>query len=925
MERIDSWVQQRRLSAVNLQSTKQTVSVISRVGLTALTNVVVNLLCILCSRIRTYRELLIIFFHDKHWYRSEPLFSVEEEDEEEEGDEEATGTTNADFIPLPQQSSQDTAFESNIKKPEYEFLLFNYLLRFVHREGQIGDFARAGLLFLMDVAMSSQEPIVNRLAGDARAPSADQQIMDPINDAALALAEYILDGDFSDVLGAGLGAVYSLLPSKLQFPSRTMVEGSVGNNMVLGSKGSLTEDDLERLDVEKAQARAVGIGDPSSPEFKAQLDHFLKLLEFLQDVFRRNRIHDDVDPSTLVGSAIVQSILDAVRRTFLENVFYPTVLECSDADGSAAAVISYIDIVIRILQDGLLSELFVSFLLNEDNDDFRPRSRTFSLVNLGNGPPQAGSNDKQAKVRRRKSSAMVLLEMENPDSSKPTEYVTSMGRFTLKDLLLSSLRSAFPQTATAALHLLNSLLLHHPNLSTDRLMLVVHDPAATAFPHPVLLAPKPHVKPGSRPHDHDANESESRCPSVDEEQMLFPQTAADPTVPRPETTYSTHEREMGLYLTLISRVDPSHNGDLFSTGYDHYLNDALSAIQSHPAYLLTPGDFDDPNIRRSRKHRLNTDDRLISLLLDGLRKFFSNSPEYNMALTSVIATLAIEPDRSLAGWLTFAYKGQPSNLATTQGEPADGNLSGDDRSVDFYVDEKLAGDANRLPASTLDEHSRPIIHSIYYSLVSKIERYRQFVDNFDQYLLERRQGLLFSENLTDALNLVLDTTGEPVDIAPREHSALKPKAKSRPTAAGAFVSFLTPRRGRTKPPPSEPSSPPKVPGNRNLSASPFGPHYEHTNAVMVEPYIATMPSSGPWSPTKSTKWSEEESDVFSSGWGGKSTSRAQPAEEPPSQKPPFITLSRLLDNIAILEENIKELVAIIHARRSLGIDSVRYL
>ena len=44
--------------------------------------IVVQLLCILCSRILTYRELLMIFFHDKHWYRSEPLFAVEEEDED---------------------------------------------------------------------------------------------------------------------------------------------------------------------------------------------------------------------------------------------------------------------------------------------------------------------------------------------------------------------------------------------------------------------------------------------------------------------------------------------------------------------------------------------------------------------------------------------------------------------------------------------------------------------------------------------------------------------------------------------------------------------------------------------------------------------------------------------------------------------------
>jgi len=36
-------------------------------------------------------------------------------------------------------------------------------------------------------------------------------------------------------------------------------------------------------------------------------------------------------------------------------------------------------------------------------------------------------------------------------------------------------------------------------------------------------------------------------------------------------------------------------------------------------------------------------------------------------------------------------------------------------------------------------------------------------------------------------------------------------------------------------------------------------------------------------------------------------------------------LSMLLDNVVILEEAIKELLAIVHARRALGIDSIRYI
>src|ERR1700722_14012428 len=156
----------------NRQSMKKTVRVshffIGNFSL-ILRSLVVNLLCILCSRIRTYRELLMIFFHDKHWYRSEPLFAAEEnsnekdmeaEEEKEECNTFSKFENDRSQSPPPSQVTVTSAPTSSIpKKPEYEFLLFNYLLRFVHREGRIGDFARAGLLFLMDVAMSPGVPV----------------------------------------------------------------------------------------------------------------------------------------------------------------------------------------------------------------------------------------------------------------------------------------------------------------------------------------------------------------------------------------------------------------------------------------------------------------------------------------------------------------------------------------------------------------------------------------------------------------------------------------------------------------------------------------------------------------------------------------------------------------------------------------------
>lgn len=934
-----------------------------------------NLLCILCSRIRTYRELLMIFFHDKHWYRPEPLFAVDEEDEDEEDEEDqetlvdqgSTAETQVDSAadgtatpragsPSPSQDTTSSAPASSVtKKPEYEFLLFNYLLRFVHREGRIGDFARAGLLFLMDVAMSPTGG-QNRVSGDGvpLSSSTSSQLdsqTDPAADAGLALAEYIIDGDFSEVLAAGVSAVYSLLPSKLEVRPPAPSENASNTAMILGSTAAEpSAEEKEKEEEAREKSRAMGVEDSSSPEFKARLDHFLKLLEFLQDVLRRNIVRetsdDSFDASALVGSAIVQSILDAIRKVFLENVLYPAILECSDTDGSAVAVMSYIDIMIRTLQNGQLADLLVDFLMSEDNSELaksRARHQHQNTLTL-NGPPvtRAPANDREKKLRRRRSTAMVLLEMEAPDARRQSEYFTSMGRFTLKDLLLSSLRSKSQPTATAALQLLQSLLFQYCQLCVDRLLVVIRDPYATSFPQPAALEAITPSKPAAAIEDDD------------EEMFVYP--GADDSAPdrtesptpessilfvQPDTTYWTHEREMGLYLTLVSRVDPNHNEDAFSTGYEHYLKDALLSIESSICFQQDL----DPEARLKLKHRLNPNDPMLSLVLESLRKFFSNTPEMNMALTGVLATLATCPDRSLAGWLTFAPK---DNDATATGASADSSVftygdDGDDRSVDFRIEERLAAETHFLPASSIDEQSRPVVHSVFHGLVSQLERYRQMVDNFDQYLLERRQGLLFNENLTDALTLALDVDGGAPPRAAGTLSATgsaapelstprppKPKAKS---ASSSLVSFLTPKKSRpAKTPAPEPTTPPRG-ADRAVDASPFGPHYQKTGAIVVEPFAAPAPSTGPWTPKKARRWNADEEDVFGSSaqWGEgrfqqvEESSEEEGEEEERQAKPASVTLSRLLDNVVILEESIKELVAIIHARRSLGIDSIRYL
>lgn len=855
----------------------------------------VDLLCVLCSRIRTYRHLLLIFFHDKNWFQSDSFSQSEEGQSEEEEEEEAEESP-----PSPVDSLSTITSAPSAKKPDYEFLLFNYLLRYVHREGRIGDFARAGVLFLIDVAMSAP-------SGDSRQlkepESNDSTVLksDPIADAALALAEYILDGDFADVLAAGLVAVYSVLPSKLEIHTKANEKDDTGA-MSLGV--NIYE---QEKDAELERARTFGLELSSDPDFQARLNHFLQIIEFLQDVLRRTAVltfTQGPDASVLVGSAISASILQGVKTIFLENVLYPSILESSDADGSAVAVLSYIDMTLQALPDGSFAELFINFLMNEDDvEGARPTLQT----------RMSSQSKKQSRLRKRKSSAMMLLELEAPKGPQHSTYFSSLGRFTLKDLVFSNLRSSSDAASTAVLRLLQTLLFVHPRLTVDKLLV----PTETTYPSLAIEIPASPM-----------SDEEFTYPTGIEEPASKNLLPYEPQLP--STTFATHEREVALYLNLISRVDPTYDGENFSTGYDNYLKDAIQSIQSQEERMT----LDESEIGMAEQWRLNPNDTLLNLLLQVLRTFFAHSAEHNVALTGALSCIASCPSRSLAGWMTFAPDpNQISRLNTIMEERDDG----DDRSIDFEIDQRLSA-VDILPAASVDDaESRPILHSILRGLVSQLDRYREVVNEFDQLLTERRQGLMFAEHLSDALSLSIEldsdssffsairsTLSPTSKTKPGQEAATPPQSKTRTMAASLVPSFFTPKKDRVNQlaassTPSRDATPERNRSSK-IAASPFGAHYEKTGNISVPPLVAQPETDGEESlpnPTeeKLKDSDEEEEDVFSPEWDSKK--RMTSVKK--------VTLSQLLDNVVILEEFMKEVSAIVQARRSLGVDPVRYV
>jgi hypothetical protein len=954
-------------------------------------------------RIRQFPELLVIFFRTKTSpIRMEPTRNELDDPASESEHGRPSSPTPSTSASTTSYATQSITSSAPRKKATHNFLLFEYLLRFVHREGKVGDFARAGLLSLVQVAMGSVE--------DGAPPMEELDVSTSISklalsasthpgarDAKLALTGYLLDSDFADVLAAGLGALYGLLPNKLvvravgasSSPGKAaswddVVDDGAGG-MVLGGMGALGEDEdpdeaARKREDEEMRLRSLGVGISGTDEFREGLDGWLKLVEFMQEVLRRtpptNDGMDDDEDARLqysTTSAVTSSILSSLRSLFLQNVLYPSILECSDGDGSAVAVLTYLDAMLGVVDEGTkLESAILGFLMGQEDTH---RSQQLGMSS-------------STPLNRKKSSALVLLESGTPRSTAPaTPYFSSLGRFSLKDLIVTNVHSTSQPTSTAALKLLQTILTRHDRWSMG-LLDVVGDDGATSFPTALR-------EEGSEEGEDEEEEEEGEVSDEDSDVFVYPadedespapsgstpmaKGALDSSTPSrlllgrpiPSTpTIKTHYDSLDTLLSLISSIDPSYRkvraiggeSEILSTGFANYLVDAevsmssdlgfkrglsISAVPDRPVYERrrstsgrgAPGmsDFDEVTMY---KHNLRTTSKLLSLILDSLAHFFSHSPDHNLALTAVLASLTLCPYRSLEGWMLPSSPVDESapfiRISKGERERSLDSDDGEDRSVDGDIDELSRHDA--LLSSSPPPYDRPgeddeasCLMSILSALATSVDHYRHSIPGFDVYLSERRQGLMFVENLADALDLNEgdgNAFGEAVKALSVSPSTPTPSTPRQST----FGAFLSPRPSQTAPDPyttpprartaSSTSQTPTIGGIG--SASPFAVHYRETGSIIVQPLIVPSPShprhttndthdGPPDSPTKRLSSLPPSSSVSEMSDSG--------AEE---REVKDVSLSTILDNTIVLEEFIKELAAILYVRSSLGIDVRRF-
>ncbi|KAN0063298.1 hypothetical protein ACQY0O_004462 [Thecaphora frezii] len=895
----------------------------------------VELMSHVASRIRNTPDLLLIFFSDEK-VRARSMDEIVESNAVVvfAGPAEASISEAAqpDRPPSPAGSIdsvatlQPTKIGANAKEGalyrKLKFPLFSHLLRFAHREGRTGELARAGLLFLITLEVN-QPHSAPRKGGVAASNSDGEALLAEraqAEDLKTALATFVANSDFADVFGAGLGAAYGLLPTRIYMaPVHDPTSGPTGDpalgqscsEIALGSAAAASEPE----DHSSASFSTATRSD--DPELQAQLRLLVDLLDFAQDVLDAVGVSSSSNPQPGSQEAeqsqqqidamiekLAMSVAIAARDTFIKNVVYPSLMESSDIDGSAVAVMSYLDVVMMTLREKhMLTEVILQYLLCYER-----------LPTDDAHFDEAGATASRLAYR---------LADDGAD------------RYSLKDLILDNMDSNRAASAiTAAMKLARSIIVNHGRHANDALL------ETKKVPHRLGLQGN-----GASHEDDGGNVwgGASSAYHAPESLQVAPLQVAQ------------HLREIDAYAALLARFEDSVSPEMLLNSLSPYLLDAEQAIRHDSSFEVAIRPFSQ---RQQEIHshgertdpahwyqvRLSPKDAFLRKVCELLARLFRQPPEENLALTGVITALALSPVRSLKGWLTFDAE---------QG------------------------------AATM-----PAVLDLFSHLSRQVEEYRKNVPDFDRYLAERRKGLLLSEDLSDALelsDLIEDdgVVGEKVALGEAKAGGLEAEvkkmapslslprhrpAKAKPDAVegvgaappGMDLKVVEDLREKlpleasaanggaaarneadamstadeAKPPPSDSRSSAlaRLFGGRSMKAasagtssqpngqqggrgdrsavseagkvasstlSPYTRHYQETLAVFVQ--AATVGGADEWRRAVEL--------------------RATDAGEADVDK---VTLSSVLDNSILLEELIKEVLAIIEVRRAWGIDPVSF-
>lgn len=270
----------------------------------------VELLFEICAKIRIDPDMLPAWFYPER-HQSPP-----------------SDRTDDDFQP-PRRSASMTRQD--------QFPLFYVLVDFVHNDGSSGDFARTGLLYLIETTSKSQ-----------------------------SLEKWMIESDLAPQMASGLGALYSRLsraPASapqvdIFSPTPPEVESVKWPKNRRRVPGEFSDDESEE------------IPDDEPAEVLQSVNAFLSYLAFWQDTLNH-----------CSSAEVADTLLDHFQVLFVQQLLYPSLLESSDMDGgSTAAVVAHLYRILDSLEHRQMLQRILDYLLSSqqkiqsfDSTKRRPR------------------------------------------------------------------------------------------------------------------------------------------------------------------------------------------------------------------------------------------------------------------------------------------------------------------------------------------------------------------------------------------------------------------------------------------------------------------------------------------------------------------------------------------------------------------------
>ncbi|ORY84972.1 Retinoic acid induced 16-like protein-domain-containing protein [Protomyces lactucae-debilis] len=558
----------------------------------------------------------------------------------------------------------------------------------------------------------------------------------------------------------------------------------------------------------------------------------------------------------ILNAAIGTDLRQALLDTF-QILFLQSILYPSllGTEADDAACFSYLASIMRIISHPDLVDVTLSYLFATDAS-------------------------KQTSNAAKRATIMIRQQLE---------FAPSL--LSLSDMIMANLKSSSTETRVATIHLVEALMRDHWHYCIHSLMKTV-------------------------------------------------------AVPKGHATIGHHRKEMAILQGLTSTSQELNA----SQAFDCYLQDTFVHLEAQNMSIdaLFEASSVQHNLTSGRQlpkhffHSIAPEDPLLCILLGLLANWFTNDVSLNLALTGLLHALASCRYRSLAGWLLFApadsWHGEPGAIAPdyTMQSPEDiedaallkelketeellGHAQGLEIDDDASDDELAFASSERRQAteqaSLLPSWTRfPPLLTMLKTLSAQRRHYQSENDTLETEIAERRRAFTSVEEGGEVIQamLVAEALASPTAQSPsaqkaEQRSFLSPTLSRRLTAPSILRRMTS--RSSVPSTPSKPSS-----GTDKTCSSPFAEHFSTTQRLVpaLHPieFHTLAGGNSPDSPTD-----------------GSAPSRADGPSKPDSQRrisrqsasldPGQLATSRLINNIILFEELVKELTSIAQVRRIL--------